>query len=185
MEAHHGLVLPQRSQCQRWHRTHSLLTNILYSGRGSQLGGRPWSWGPARKGRYRVGLPAYPGSPQDRPLLAMQWDEQVFVDPMLPFGLRSAPKIFNVVADALAWHLHLSGIPLIRHYLDDFIIIAPPHSPQCEQSLAILDRECRALGVPIAEHKRDGPMSCLTYLGIEIDTLAGQLRLPQDKLLRL
>ena len=126
-----------------------------------------------------------PVHPLDRPLLAMQWEGSIFVDPMLPFGLRSAPKIFNAVADALAWHLHQAGIPLIRHYLDDFIIVAPPCSSQCQDSLTILNRECRALGVPIADHKRDGPATCLTYLGIEIDTAAGQLRLPRDKLQRL
>ena len=122
---------------------------------------------------------------QDRPPKAMKWQGQIFIDPMLPFGLRSAPKIFNSVADTLEWHLHDLGIPLIRHYLDDFIIIAPPQSPQCLQSMAILDRACKALGVPIADHKRDGPMTCLVFLGIEIDTMSGQLRLPADKLQRL
>lgn len=48
------------------------------------------------------------------------------MDLMLPFGLRSAPKIFNAVANALAWHLQSEGIPHIHHYLDDFIIVAPP-----------------------------------------------------------
>ena len=34
-----------------------------------------------------------PVHPQDRPLQAMVWEGQLFIDPMLPFGLRSAPKI--------------------------------------------------------------------------------------------
>ena len=123
--------------------------------------------------------------PQDRPLQAMRWEGQLYVDPMLPFGLRSSPKIFNAVADVLNWHLHQSGIPLIRHYLDDFIIIAPPHSSQCREALATLDRECRSLGVPIADHKRDGSTTYLVFLGIEIDSEAGQLRLPADKLQHL
>ena len=123
-----------------------------------------------------------PVHPEDRPFLAMQWDRQVFIDPMLPFGLRSAPKIFNAVADALCWHLHRSGIPIIRHYLDNFIIVAPPGSSQCSSSLTILDWECHSLGVPIADHKRDGPTTCLTYLSIEIDTVEGRLRLPATKL---
>ena len=126
-----------------------------------------------------------PVHPDDRPLLAVQWDGQLYVDPMLPFGLRSAPKIFNAVADALEWQLNQAGIPLIRHYLDDFIIIGPPGSPQCAQSPAILDRECHALGVPIAAHKQDVPTKCLIYLGIEINTANGILRLPDDKLDRL
>ena len=46
-----------------------------------------------------------PVHPQDRPLQAVRWEGQVFIDPMLPFGLRSAPKIFNAVADALNWTL--------------------------------------------------------------------------------
>ena len=44
---------------------------------------------------------------------------------------------------------------------------------------------CGELGVPIAEHKTDGPTTCLVFLGIEIDTVAGQLRLPGEKLKRL
>ncbi len=89
------------------------------------------------------------------------------------------------MADTLAWHLHRAGIPFIRHYLDDFIIVAPPTSSQCQESLSILDHECQALGVPIADHKRDGPTTCLTYLEIEVDTEMGQLRLPDDKLRRV
>ena len=126
-----------------------------------------------------------PVHPQDRPLQTMAWQGQLYIDPMLPFGLRSAPKIFNAVADALQWHLQRSGIPLIRHYLDDFIIIAPAQSPRCEEYLSILNRECTALGIPIADHKRDGPTTCLTFLGIEVDTIAGELRLPSDKMQRL
>ena len=126
-----------------------------------------------------------PVHPQDRPLQAMQWDGDVFVDPMLPFGLRSAPKIFNAVADALTWHLEQAGIPCIRHYLDDFIIVGPPNSPECAEYLAILERECRILGIPIAAHKRAGPTTLIIFLGIEIDTVAGIIRLPVEKLERL
>ena len=44
-----------------------------------------------------------PVHPQDRYLLGMQWEGQVYVDAALPFGLRSAPKIFNALADGLEW----------------------------------------------------------------------------------
>ena len=126
-----------------------------------------------------------PVHPQDRPLQAVRWEGQVFIDPMLPFRLQSAPKIFNAVADALDWLLHQRGIPHVLHYLDDFIIISLPHSPQGRESLSRLRQLCGELGVPIAEHKMDGPTTCLMFLGIEIDTVAGQLRLPGEKLQRL
>ncbi len=75
-----------------------------------------------------------PVHPDDRPLQAMSWNGQIFID------LRSAPKIFNAVADALNWHLQQKGIPDIDHYLDDFIIITPAASTLCQEYLSILDR---------------------------------------------
>ena len=40
-------------------------------------------------------------APEDRHLLGFQWDDHIYVDLRLPFGLRSAPFIFSSVADAL------------------------------------------------------------------------------------
>ena len=44
---------------------------------------------------------------------------------------------------------------------------------------------CTELGFPVAEDKTEGPTSVLTFLGIEVDTIQQQVRLPQDKLLHL
>ena len=44
---------------------------------------------------------------------------------------------------------------------------------------------CSELGVPLAAHTSVGPTTGITFLGIEIDTLAMELRLPRDKLNRL
>ena len=41
------------------------------------------------------------------------------------------------------------------------------------------------LGVPVAAEKCEGPTTCLTFLGIEIDTMVMELRLPREKLQRL
>ena len=41
-----------------------------------------------------------PVHPQDRYLLGVEWGGAFYVDGALPFGLRSAPKIFTAVADA-------------------------------------------------------------------------------------
>lgn len=68
---------------------------------------------------YRI----IPVHPSDRHLIGMEWKGKVYVDLALPFGLRSAPKIFNSVADALEWILHQFGIQEVFHYLDDYITI--------------------------------------------------------------
>ena len=126
-----------------------------------------------------------PVQPHDRALQAVQWQGLTYVDPMLPFGLRSAPKIFNAIAATFHWHLSQLGIGHIRHYLDDFIIMAPPESHKCQEDLATLLRAASTLGIPIASQKTEGPTTSLVFLGIEADTVAGELRLPRAKLQRL
>ena len=38
------------------------------------------------------------------------------------------------------------------------------------------------LGLPIACDKLEGPLPCLTFLGFELDSIRGEIRLPQQKL---
>lgn len=67
-----------------------------------------------------------PVHPEDRYLLGISWRGQVYVDAALPFGLRSASKIFMVLADAMEWIFKKNGIADIWHYLDDFTTVGPP-----------------------------------------------------------
>ena len=115
----------------------------------------------------------------------MKWNGLVYIDGMLPFGLRSAPKIFNALADALEWCVSQEGVKYIYHYLDDFAVIGPPDSGICQNSLDILSRVCAEVGVPLAPEKQDGPSTLIVFLGILIDTIKQELRLPEDKLKRL
>lgn len=133
------------------------------------------------KSAYRL----IPVNPADRIWQGVMWDGQIYVDGMLPFGLSSAPKIFNSVADALEWCVSQEGVEYIFHYLDDFAVLGPAGSQACLQGLLTLKRICAVLGIPLAEDKQDGPTAVMILLGIIIDTLKGELRLPADKLQRL
>ena len=62
----------------------------------------------------------------------------MFVDTTLPFGLRSAPKIFMAVADALEWIVKCEGVNAVIHYLDDFLLAGSPGSLQCACDLNTL-----------------------------------------------
>ncbi len=66
--------------------------------------------------------------PDDRHLLGMMWDNQLYIDTTLPFGLRSAPKIFNAIADGLQWITLEREVTNLDHFLDDFITTGKPHS---------------------------------------------------------
>ena len=53
------------------------------------------------KSSYRM----VPIHPQDQHLFGVCWDDEIFVDQALPFGLPLAPKLFMAVADAIVWAL--------------------------------------------------------------------------------
>ena len=69
-----------------------------------------------------------PIHPQDRWLLGMPWEGGLFVDTALPFGLRSAPKIFTAVVDAVQWILQQEGVRFVIHFLADFLLVGAPES---------------------------------------------------------
>lgn len=125
--------------------------------------------------------------PQDRLLLGMAWKGGTYMDGALPFGLRSAPKLFMVLADTVLWIMGAHGIWEAIHYLDDYLLMAPPASGDCTEALRINLQIRERLGVPIAVQKVDGPTTVLTFLWIdsEIDSGAGVVRLPSEKLRRL
>jgi len=130
------------------------------------------------KSAYRI----IPVHPDDRPLLGMMWDGNLFIDCALPFGLRSAPRIFSAVADVLEWRAIFEGIPFVLHYLDDFLIISQPGSGEGSRHLQSLLALFERLRVPVAPEKVEGPTTKLTFLGIEIDSELMILRLPHQKL---
>ena len=53
----------------------------------------------------------------------MMWEGALYVDAALQFGFRSAPKIFNSVADVVEWVVRVHGVSELFHYLDDFLVV--------------------------------------------------------------
>ena len=80
---------------------------------------------------YRI----VPVHPDDRHLLGMEWQGKLYVDTVLPFGLRSAAKIFTALADGLIWIMGINGVEHVLHYLDDYLFFGVPATQQCEQAL--------------------------------------------------
>ncbi len=71
------------------------------------------------------------------------------------------------------------------HYLDDFLFLEAPDTDEGERSLDIALRMLELLGVPVATHKTEGPSTLVTFIGILIDTVSFELRLPDEKIQRL
>jgi Reverse transcriptase (RNA-dependent DNA polymerase) len=125
-----------------------------------------------------------PVAPSQWHLLGFHWQSQFYHMIVLTFGLRSAPYIFNLFAEGLHWIIsrHLPGD--VRHYLDDFLPIFHPTTPLSTAKAAI--SWCQSLGEQLGlifqQEKTILPCTSLEYLGLEIDTLAMEARLPPDKL---
>jgi hypothetical protein len=127
-----------------------------------------------------------PIAPQDLWLLGFCWEGTYWVDCFLPFGLRTAPYIFDLFAKALHWILDSQASPEFQtiHYLDDFLGVGPagvgPASAASEFSRQF-EYICNYLGLRIKESKSiTGTIA--DFGGIELDTLAMEARLPPAKL---
>ena len=121
----------------------------------------------------------------------MHWKGKFYYDKVLPFGLRSAPYLFNQLSDAVEWILIYKGlISFVCHILNDFLNIGPqadilPLNSLCQQSLSAMLRTFKNLNIPIAPGKTQGPLQVLEFMGIILDSLKMEARLPADKINRL
>ena len=116
-------------------------------------------------------------------LLGFFCDDSYWIDRFLPFGLRTAPFLFDLFAKGLHWILiTVLGWAIILHYLDDFFAVLPPHADYkrygCE-----FDELCYNLGFTVND-KKSMAGTTAEFLGIELDSLAMEARLPPAKLQR-
>lgn len=130
------------------------------------------------KQAYRI----VPVHPEDRHLLGVQWQGEVIIDKVLPFSLRSAPIVFTAVADALQWIMVRQGVRNVAHYLDDFITMGPPNCSECQRNLDGIITACERMGTPLEVDKCVGPSTTITFLGLELDSIKMEIRLPAAKL---
>ena len=124
--------------------------------------------------------------PDDQYLLGMKWRGQFFVDLALPFGLCSAPYIFNSLAGMVEWIiLNRYNVADLMHYLDNFLMACPAGSNQCAQNLQTSLAVCQSLGLLLHPGKCIGPVTRLVVLGIELDSIEQSTHLPAEKLANL
>ena len=152
-----------------------IVTTILQLGRGALLA----------KMDIKQAYRNVPVHPEDRLLLGMLWEGKVYVDTALPFGLRSAPLIFTVLATALIWIMKQKGVTnAISYVIDDFLTAGAPDSPECQKNADMMRETCEEVGLPTEPKKDEGPATSISFLGSELDTAAKEIRLPADKLTR-
>ena len=99
----------------------------------------------------------------------------------LPFGLSCAPWVFTKLMKPLMTLLRSWGIRIII-YIDDMLIMADSKE-EASQHLEVLVHLLEALGFIINQEKSLlCPVQEIEFLGLMVDSLALQLKLPVEKL---
>ena len=126
-------------------------------------------------------------NPSNYKFLGLKWcfndslKPTYMVDTRLPFGSKLAPGIFNRLSQAIRRRMQvIYNIHLVA-YLDDFVIAAP-NFEQCQSQMLTLINVLRKLGFSISWQKLISPTQFITFLGIQIDSRAMTLSLPEDKI---
>ena len=102
----------------------------------------------------------------------------------LPFGLSSAPWVFTKTLKPVAALLREMGVRMIV-YIDDILILAETKEKAQEQAKALVYLlEC--LGFIINKKKSElTPAQIMDFLGLTVDTVLMQLRLPGGKMKKI
>ncbi|GAU99940.1 hypothetical protein RvY_10871 [Ramazzottius varieornatus] len=117
---------------------------------------------------------------QDWPLLGYKVLNDYHFDIVLPFGCRSSPFLFCLFSSAVHWILEkCTGHKNILHYVDDFLISG---HDECGRVINEMRRICEEFGVSLATEKAEGPSTVLVFLGIQLDSVAQTLSLPQPEI---
>ena len=118
----------------------------------------------------------------DYGLLGMHWQGSFYFDRCMPMGCASSCRTFEIFSTAVEWVArHKLKIDHIIHLLDDFLIVAPDRQ-LCQAQLDLFIDLCSYVGIPIATEKTFGPLTTLSFAGIELDSVLMEARLPPDKL---
>jgi hypothetical protein len=118
-------------------------------------------------------------------LYGVQWRGKYYFCSKLAFGSRSSPSLFDQLSRAICFiATNVFHIPHILHLLDDFWCADSPVDIP-ERSMAVLTHIFNKLKIPINTDKTMGPLQVLEFLGIILDSVKMEARLPFNKLERL
>ena len=113
-----------------------------------------------------------PINPSEWNLLGIHWRYKFYIDICLPFGLRSAPYLFDRLSRAIYQILTNNyGVHHLIHYLDDFLTAGPADSPVRMQNLNVMLSICEQINALVKSSKIEGPSILLPFLGIHLNTV--------------
>lgn len=126
--------------------------------------------------------------PDEWHLLGSTWqeksDKEYWFSTVLPFGMRSSPKIFEQFSLALQFFMEKHGATNIVRIMDDFGTFSFSEE-DCNRNLQIMLDVCKMAGFDVQVTKVVWATPILEFLGIIIDNLKQELRISVERLLEI
>ncbi len=118
--------------------------------------------------------------PADITALGIRWFGDWLWDCTLPMGSRSGCAIFKAFSHTIQFLSEARGCGDMSHMLDDFLMVSPDKHIS-DNRLSRFLALCELLGIPVVWEKTESG-TCIIFLGITLDTIKMEVRLPQEKL---
>ena len=123
---------------------------------------------------------------EDRKYLGFLWENseksQIMRFSSLPFGLRTSARKFSELAQGLMYICKKNGASGTSiFYLDDALTVSGTEA-DCKESIDIMCSTAERCGFKVNPKKTKGPSRVIEFLGIELNSISGQMKITQERL---
>jgi hypothetical protein len=127
---------------------------------------------------------SFPLHPSARPHFIIRFEEQLYQFTRMAFGLSSAPRICTMLLSVVAFRLSTLTIAHSVRYLDDFLFIDLTRAAM-ETAMLTAQQNFSDFGLVVNTDKTEGPAQQLSFLGIQLDSVAQTLSCTPERLAEL
>ena len=113
---------------------------------------------------------SFPLHPAVRKYFCFRFEGGLYQFIHMPFGLSTAPRVCTQLLSVVQFALAEQGISDVR-YLDDFFLIAKSEEDM-SRDLRLAQSVIRQFGLVINPDKTEGPAQQLSFLGVQLDSVA-------------
>jgi hypothetical protein len=117
---------------------------------------------------------SFPLHPSALPHFIFRFDGKLYQFTRMPFGLSTAPRICTLLLSVVAHRLSASALAHLVRYLDDFLFITLSRAAMAT-TLATAQHILSDFGLVVNPDKTEGPAQQLSFLGIQLDSVAQTL----------
>ena len=113
---------------------------------------------------------SFPLHPSVRKYFCFRFESELYQFTHMPFGLSTAPRVCTQLLSVVNFALSELGVRDVR-YLDDFFLIAASEEDMARH-LLLAQSAIRQFGLVVNPDKTEGPAQSLSFLGVQLDSVA-------------